>query len=77
MRVAIIAVLIVALHTSCGKDDAPSPIIAAVENIFINELSASGSDWLELYNANQEPKDISGIYYMTTQQINIRFLMAQ
>ena len=62
IRVAIIAVLIVVLHASCGKDDAPRPIIAAVENIFINELSASGSDWLELYNANQEPKDISGYF---------------
>ena len=58
-RAAIKATLICVLMSSCTKE-APKPMVE--ENIFINEVYASGVDWIEIYNANLEPKDISGYF---------------
>ena len=58
-RAAIKATLVCVLMSSCTKE-APKPMVE--ENIFINEVYASGVDWIEVYNANLEPKDISGYF---------------
>jgi hypothetical protein len=46
------------LIQSCGGDD-EDPVITD-EGLYINELYASGDDWLELYNSGSASKDISG-----------------
>ncbi|MEK6780625.1 MAG: lamin tail domain-containing protein [Bacteroidota bacterium] len=65
IRIALLCVLL----GSCAKNEEPEPIVSVDENIFINELYASGIDWIELYNANQEAKDISG-YFIYDDPIN-------
>ena len=45
------------LSTACGDDDEIEP---SVEGIFLNEIFASGEDWIELYNASETSKDIGG-----------------
>ncbi|HYC87238.1 MAG TPA: lamin tail domain-containing protein [Chryseosolibacter sp.] len=51
----IVASLII---VACGDDDGPRVIS---ENVFINEVyAASGDDWVELYNASAESKELSG-----------------
>ncbi|WP_339926110.1 lamin tail domain-containing protein [uncultured Cyclobacterium sp.] len=46
------------LVTACTEDEAIEPL---VENgIFINEIFASGEDWIELYNALETSQDIGG-----------------
>lgn len=45
---------------SCSSDEDKEPKITAAEGLFINEISASGDDWVELYNSTDEAKDISG-----------------
>lgn len=45
------------LSTACGGDEAIEP---TEEGLFINEIFASGEDWIELYNALGTSKDISG-----------------
>src|SRR5689334_23894755 len=47
------------LLESCSSDD-DDPKVTKNENIFINEVYASGDDWIELYNANAEEKNIGG-----------------
>src|SRR6188768_328733 len=47
------------LLESCSDDD-DDPKVTKIENIFINEIYASGDDWIELYNANAEEKNIGG-----------------
>jgi hypothetical protein len=48
------------LISSC-KNGENDPEISKDEQIYINELYASeGDDWIELYNASDETKDISG-----------------
>ncbi len=51
---SLIALLFIA---ACGGDD-ERPIVE--EGLFINEIYASGDDWIELYNALETTKDISG-----------------
>jgi hypothetical protein len=52
-----LSILVVLHFNSCSDDDDP----VKPENIFINEIyAASGDDWIELYNASSDPKDISG-----------------
>lgn len=45
------------LTIACGSDDG---VAATVEGIYINEVYASGEDWVELYNAMETNRDISG-----------------
>ncbi len=45
---------------SCSSDEDKEPEITAAEGLFINEISASGDDWVELYNSTDATKDISG-----------------
>jgi hypothetical protein len=40
-----------------GEDEEPEP---ENEEIFINEVSASGDDWIELYNTSDEARNIGG-----------------
>lgn len=52
---------VIALALSCSKEEDPDPgEVTTDENLYINEIYASGSDWIELYNASASPKDISG-----------------
>lgn len=48
--------------SACSKDDSddPDPIITKDELLYINEIYAAGDDWIELYNANETSKDLSG-----------------
>jgi len=45
--------------SSCSDDD---PQVVENEDIFINEVYAAGNDWLELYNAAESAKDVSGYF---------------
>lgn len=45
---------------NCSSDEDKEPNITAAEGLFINEISASGDDWVELYNSTSSQKDISG-----------------
>lgn len=49
-----------ALLSGCSSDEDNNPPITAAEGLFINEIYASGDDWVELYNATNQIKDISG-----------------
>lgn len=55
----IVFLTTVLLFSACS-DGEDEPEIVASENIFINEIYASGDDWIELYNATDEVKNISG-----------------
>lgn len=46
--------------SNCSSDEDNDPDITAAEGLFINEISASGDDWVELYNSTGSQKDISG-----------------
>lgn len=46
--------------SACSSDEDKDPDITAAEGLFINEISASGDDWVELYNSTGSVKDISG-----------------
>lgn len=46
--------------SACSSDEDKDPDITAAEGLFINEISASGDDWVELYNSTNNTKDISG-----------------
>lgn len=46
--------------SACSSDEDTDPKITAAEGLFINEISASGDDWVELYNSTTSTKDISG-----------------
>lgn len=48
------------VFSSCSSDEDKDPVITAAEGLFINEISASGDDWVELYNSTGNTKDISG-----------------
>jgi hypothetical protein len=54
----VLSVLLVS--NSCSSDEDKEPKITAAEGLFINEISASGDDWVELYNSTGDAKDISG-----------------
>ncbi len=46
--------------SACSSDEDTDPDITAAEGLFINEIYASGDDWVELYNSTSNVKDISG-----------------
>ncbi len=49
------------MFPSCSKDDGDEePIVTGDENLYINEIYASGEDWIELFNNTSGPKDIGG-----------------
>ncbi|MFY0606801.1 MAG: lamin tail domain-containing protein [Cyclobacteriaceae bacterium] len=48
------------LVTACGGGNEKEEIEPTAEGIFINEISASGDDWMELYNALTTTVDLSG-----------------
>lgn len=50
----------VLLLPNCSSDEDTDPPITAAEGLFINEIYASGDDWVELYNSTDHTKDISG-----------------
>lgn len=45
---------------NCADDGEETPDITAAEGLFINEIYASGPDWIELYNSTDNIKNISG-----------------
>lgn len=45
---------------NCSEDEEKKRDITAAEGLYINEISASGDDWVELYNSTDDIKDISG-----------------
>lgn len=48
------------VFSACSSDEDNDPDITAAEGLFINEIYASGDDWVELYNSTHQAKDISG-----------------
>ncbi len=48
------------IFSACSSDEDKDPDITAAEGLFINEISASGDDWIELYNSTSNTKNISG-----------------
>lgn len=54
------ALLMITFFPSCKSPEDPDPDVTADEKVYINEVYASGDDWIELYNANPAPVDISG-----------------
>lgn len=56
----IILIALVGL-VSCSDDDEKPPVVQN-EDIFINEIYASGDDWIELYNAGETDKNIGGYF---------------
>jgi hypothetical protein len=50
---------LVLLFASCSKDDDKDPVVTD-ENLYINEIYASGDDWIELFNNTDASKDVSG-----------------
>jgi hypothetical protein len=48
------------IFSACSSDEDKDPRITAAEGLFINEIYASGDDWVELYNSTNNTKDISG-----------------
>ncbi len=48
------------LLTSCSSDDDPRAVVD--EGLFINEVYASGEDWIELYNDLETSVDVSGYF---------------
>lgn len=55
------------LLTSCSSEDGPRS--AVDEGLFINEVYASGEDWIELYNHLEATMDISG-YFIYDNEAN-------
>jgi hypothetical protein len=54
-----VTVSVVLQFSSCGKED-KEPVVTADEGIYINEIYASGDDWIELYNSNTSSRDVGG-----------------
>jgi Lamin Tail Domain len=48
------------IFNNCSSDEDNEPDVTAAEGLFINEISASGDDWVELYNATTSQKNLSG-----------------
>ena len=57
-RFSLFFLLFILLIVAACKDE-EEPKITAQEGIFINEVFASGEDWIELFNSNSASKDIS------------------
>lgn len=58
---SLCALTTVVLLNGCSPDDDDKqPVVTAAEGLFINEISASGDDWVELYNSTNAIKNISG-----------------
>jgi hypothetical protein len=53
---------LIVLVPSCSKEkeEDEDPDVTADEGIYMNEIYASGDDWIELYNKSATSKDISG-----------------
>lgn len=56
----LLALVAFAAITSCKQPEDEDPDITVNENVFINEIFASGDDWIELFNGNATIKDLSG-----------------
>ncbi len=55
------ALLGVVFFNGCASDDEDKqPVVTAAEGLFINEIYASGNDWVELYNSTDVIKNIGG-----------------
>lgn len=50
--------MLVVQLTSCTSDNDPKPVTE--EGLYINEIYASGEDWVELYNSLEISKNMSG-----------------
>lgn len=54
------SLLLMGLKSCAPLDEEPRPV--EVEGLYINEIYASGEDWIELYNSLESSKDISGYF---------------
>lgn len=59
MKNSCLAVLLACAALSCSKEESPAPVVVK-GNVFLNEMLASGNDWLELYNAGDQAVDLGG-----------------
>lgn len=57
--ITLIALMVALI--SCSDDNNDEPVVQR-EDIFINEVYASGDDWIELYNAGETDKNIGGYF---------------
>lgn len=57
---SLLFVGIIIVLPSCTKDEDDEPVVTDDENLYINEVYASGDDWIELFNNTSQPKDIGG-----------------
>lgn len=46
--------------SSCKQPEDEDPDVTGNEDVYINEIYSAGEDWIELYNANNSIKDLSG-----------------
>lgn len=60
LNLLVVAGVISGSLSSCKQPEDDDPDVTGNENVYINEVYASGDDWIELYNANASVKDISG-----------------
>lgn len=57
---SVLSTLLILANCAPEEDEDTKPIVTAAEGLYINEISASGDDWVELYNSTENTKDISG-----------------
>ncbi|AHM63562.1 hypothetical protein D770_26595 [Flammeovirgaceae bacterium 311] len=58
MKNICLSVLITFIFFSCSKKDHPIAVVPG--EVFINEIQASGDDWIELYNSSGNAVNIGG-----------------
>lgn len=60
LALVVFSTLLVLANCAPEEDGDEKPIVTAAEGLYINEIYASGDDWVELYNSTENVKDISG-----------------
>ena len=59
--VCVVSLCLVAIYFSACRTEDNDPKITKDEKLYINEVyTSAGDDWIELYNATDEGKDLSG-----------------
>lgn len=61
ITLSLVAFSTLLVLVNCSEEDGKkNRNVTAAEGLYINEISASGDDWVELYNSTNNVKDISG-----------------
>jgi hypothetical protein len=63
------------LFPSCSKDEDDEPVVTGDEGLYINEIYASGDDWIELFNNTASSKDIGG--YMIYDDVSNKYILPE